>query len=142
MKNIITRDVVARVGLYLGECSQKVICRYLGITTVALSQNIERPFSEILENKVGKRLDSLLFLLECIKKDETLDSGTVHRLLTLPAFPDKEGWKIDVVSAIHEDYEKAMLVEIFQRAVDMLRRPVDKVPVTDGLYSSIHALEA
>lgn len=135
----LTKDVVERIQSYLGNCSQKVICRYIGVTTVALSQNIEKEFSAILDNKVGRRLDVLLYVLECAKKDATLESGILHRLLTLPAFEDREGWKIDVVTAIHQDDRKEMLVEIFQRAVQQLRKPVDKNPVSDGLYKAIHA---
>ncbi len=142
MKSPTTRVVVERVQSYLGDCSQKVICRYLGVTPVALSQNIERPFNEILDNKVGSRLNALLFLLECAKKDETLEAPILHRLLTLPAFPTKEGWDLDVVSALHEDYPHKVLVEVFQRAVDVLRKPVDQTPVRDGLYNEIHAARA
>lgn len=142
MKSLTTRVVVERVQSYLGDCSQKVICRYLGVTPVALSQNIERPFNEILDNKVGSRLNALLFLLECVKKDETLEAPILHRLLTLPAFPAKDGWDLDVVSALHEDYPPKVLVEVFQRAVDALRKPVEPTPVRDGLYNEIHALRA
>lgn len=142
MTSPTTRVVVERVQGYLGNCSQKVICRYLGVTPVALSQNIERPFSEILDNKVGSRLNALLYLLECVKKDETLEAPTLHRLLTLPAFPTKDGWDLDVVSALHEGYPPKLLVEVFQRAVDALRKPVDSTPVRDGLYNAIHAVRA
>jgi hypothetical protein len=142
MKVLTTRVVVERIQSYLGDCSQKVICRYLGVTTVALSQNIERPFAEILENKVGSRLNALLFLLECVKKDETLDAPILHRLLTLPAYASKDGWEIDAVSAIHEDCPPEMLVEIFLRAIETLRKPVDQTPVRNGLYNEIHARRA
>lgn len=142
MRNVTTREVVDRISQLLGDSSQKVIARYIGVTTVALSQNIERPFAEIIENKVGSRLDSLLFLLECVKNDESLDVAIIHRLLTLPAFKGRDGWKLDVISAIHEDADKLMLIEIFQHAVNVIRKPVDKVPVSGSLYSEIHALEA
>ena len=141
MKGILTRDVVDRISLLLGGSSHKVIARYIGVTTVALSQNIERPFSEILDNKVGKRLDSLLYLLECVKKDESLDVSIIHRLLTLPAYKGKDGWKLDVVSAIHEEADKEMLVEMFLAAVSAIRKPVDKAPVRGSLYDEIHAAE-
>ena len=139
MKAASTRDVVERINQYLGGTSQKVLCRYIGVTPVALAQNIEKDFASILDNKVGRRLDALLFLLECAKKDETLEAGTLHRLITMPAFLRKDGWKIDVATAIHEDDPKEMLVEIFQKAVDQLRKPMDKQPVADGLYQIIHA---
>lgn len=139
MKKIMTREVVDTVSNYLGGCPDKVISRYIGVSAVWLSKNIEKPFSEILENKVGKRLDALLYLLECARKDETIDASNIHRLLTLPAFVDKDGWKVDVVSAIHAEYDKGMLIEIFQRALESLRKPLDKVPVADGLYNAIHA---
>lgn len=137
MKTIYTRDVADNLTTFL-ECPQKVLCRYLGVTPVALSQNIERPFKEILENKVGKRLDNLLFLVDCIKKDSTLDASIIHRVLVMPSHQGKDGWKIDVVSAIHEDYDKEMLVEIFFHALATLRGQFDKKPVRDGLYESIH----
>lgn len=139
MKDIFTRSVVNRISNLLGDCSQKVICRYIGVTTVALSQNIDRPFSEILNNKVGSRLDSLLYLLECTKKDESLDVSITHRLLTLPAYKEKDGWKIDVVSAIHQDADKTYLLEIFNCAVSILRKPVDSAPAKGSLYAEIHA---
>jgi hypothetical protein len=139
MNTVTTRNVVEKICQYLGDCSQRVLCRYLGVTTVALSQNIERQFSEIIDNRVGKRLDALLYLLECVKKDETLEPSTLHRLITLPSYPDKSGWKIDVASAIHEEYAKEVIVEVFLRALEQLRRPVDKNPVERGLYQAIHA---
>jgi hypothetical protein len=142
MKNVLTREVVDRIRLLLGDSSHKIIARYIGVSTVALSQNIERPFKEILDNKVGKRLDSLLFLLECVRNDESLDIPIIHRLLTLPAFKDKDGWKVDVVSAIHEEYDKSMLIEVFQKAIEVLRKPVEKTPVKNSLYSEIHVMEA
>ena len=142
MKNVTTREVVDRISQLLGGSSQKLIARYIGVTTVALSQNIERPFAEIIDNKVGSRLDSLLFLLECVKNDESLDVAIIHRLLTLPAFKGRDGWKLDVISAIHEDADKLMLIEIFQHAVNSIRKPVDKVPVSGSLYSEIHKIAA
>ncbi|MEK6625227.1 MAG: hypothetical protein AABY86_09680 [Bdellovibrionota bacterium] len=138
MKKITTRDVVNKVCHYLGDCSQKVVCRYLGVTPVALSQNIERNFYEILDNRVGKRLDALLYLLECVKKDETLEPAMLHRLITLPAYKGKDSWKIDVATAIHEEHEKDMIIEVFLCALQQLRRPVDKKPVARGLYQDIH----
>ena len=142
MKTISTKAVVGRISHLLGDSSQKVICRYIGVTPVALSQNIERTFTDILANKVGSRLDSLLHLLECVKKDETLDAGTIHRLLTLPAYKGKDDWKIDVISAIQEDADKTMLHEIFMHALKVLRKPVEKEPAKDSLYSEIHSVEA
>lgn len=138
MRTPSTRDVVEKIQCYLGNCTQKVICRYLGVSNVALSQNIEREFATILDNKVGKRLDALLYVLECAKKDQSLEAGMLHRLLTLPAQKDRDGWKIDVISAIHQDDQKEMLVEIFQSALHQLRKTFDKAPVSGGLYSAIH----
>lgn len=140
MKKASTRDVVERISHYLGDCSQKVICRYIGVTQVALAQNIEKDFSLILDNKVGRRLDALLFLLECAKKDETLEPSILHRLITLPALTRNDGWQVDVATAIQEDDSKEVLVEIFQKAVEHLRKPLDKKPVEDGLYQAIHSV--
>jgi hypothetical protein len=142
MKNVSTREVVDRIRFLLGDSSHKFVARYIGVSTVALSQNIERPFKEILDNKVGKRLDSLLYLLECVQSDESLDTPIIHRLLTLPAFKAKDGWKVDVITAIHEEYDQPMLVEIFQKAIEVLRKPVEKIPVKNSLYSKIHVMEA
>lgn len=142
MKQAVTRDVVECIRRYLGGCSQKAVSRYIGVTDVALAQNIEKDFASILDNKVGRRLDALLYLLECAKKDETLEPSMLNRLLTLPAFKRNDGWLIDVVTAIQEDDQKEMLVEIFQKAVDQLRKPVDKKPVTNGLYEAIHSSKA
>jgi hypothetical protein len=139
MRDTPTRSVVNRISNLLGDCSQKVICRYIGVTPVALSQNIDRPFSEILNNKVGSRLDSLLYLLECSEIDKSLDVSIIHRLLTLPAYKEKDGWKIDVVSAIHQDADKKVLHEIFNHAVSILRKPVGSTPAKGSLYAEIHA---
>lgn len=138
MKDISTRAVVDRISHLLGDCSQKVVAHYIGVTTVALSQNIERPFAEILDNKVGSRLDSLLYVLECVTNDASLETGVIHRLLTLPAYKDKDGWKTDVISAIHEGADKNLLLEMFKHAVNTLRKPVDKLPSKGSLYSEIH----
>jgi hypothetical protein len=137
MENILTREVVANLTDFL-KCPQKILCRYLGISPVALSQNIEKPFKSILNNKVGKRLDTFLFLVDCIKKDSTLDAAIIHRVLTVPSYEMKDGWKIDAITALHDECDKEMLVEIFNSSLLTLRERFDKKPVRDGMYESIH----
>ncbi len=137
MKSILTRDVVANLKDFL-KCPQKVLCDYLGISQVALSQNIERPFKLILENKVGKRLNTFLFLIDCIKKDSTLDAATIHRVLALPSYEMKDGWKIDAITALHDDCNEEILVEIFNMSLMVLRARFDKKPIYDGMYKTIH----
>ena len=135
---VLTKDVVSAIQGYLGDCSQKVVCRYLGVTTVAMSQNILTSFSDILDNKVGRRLDVLLYVLESAKNDATLESSALHRLLTLPSLTDESGWEIDVVSAIHNDASKEMALKIFNESIRMTRKPVDNGPVVTGLYNLVH----
>lgn len=127
MKKTLTKDVIAKIQNYLGGCSQKVICRYLGVSTQTLSQNIEKDFSKIADSEIGKRLDTFLHLLEFTKSDAALSPGVLHRLLTLPAY-EYQGWKIDVVSAIHSGVGKEKALKIFKQAVDVLQRPIDKQP--------------
>jgi len=67
-----------------------------------------------------------------------LDAGIVHRALSLPAL-EKDGWKIDAISALHEDCSKELLVEIFKKALDIMRERFDRSPIQHGMYESIHS---
>jgi hypothetical protein len=134
----MTRQIEDQVQQYLG-CSQKVLAKYLGVSPQALIQNREKSFSSIIDNPVGKRLDLLLYLLECAFQDQTIDSTNIHKILAHPAFKDKHGWKIDCLSAIHEEYDKFVLFEVFQKALEELRSKLDKLPKKNGLYNQIHS---
>lgn len=117
---IITADIENRLEKYL-KCSQKVLCRYLGVSPQALIENHEKPFQEIIHNKVGKRLNLLHFVIECAEKDKTIDSNNIHRILIHPAFKDKHGWKVDCITAIHEEYDREVLFEVFLKSLEDLR---------------------
>lgn len=138
MAHIMTFEIEARIKDYL-KCSQKVLCRYLGVSPQAIIENSERPFKDIMSNKVGKRLDLLLYLVECAQKDQTLGSHNIHKILIHPSFLDKDGWKVDCVTAIQEEYDREVLFEVFQKSLQSLRSKLDRNPVDDGLYSRIHA---
>ena len=138
MQKIMTNQIELRIEQYL-DCSQKVLCRYLGVSPQALIENCEKPINDILNNKVGKRLDLLLYLIECAQKDATIDSSNIHKILIHQAFKGKDGWKVDCITAIHEEYDKEVLFEVFQKSLEDLRSKFDKTPVTNGLYHAIHS---
>lgn len=135
---IITAEIENRLEKYL-QCSQKVLCRYLGVSPQALIENNEKPFKEIINNKVGKRLDLLLYLIECAEKDQTIDAKNIHRILIHPSFKDKHGWKVDCITAIHEEYDREVLFEVFLKSLEDLRSKFDRKPIENGLYMKIHA---
>lgn len=117
---IITADIENRLEKYL-KCSQKVLCRYLGVSPQALIENHEKPFQAIQGHKVGRRLTLLNYVIDVAERDKTIDSSNIHRILIHPAFKDKHGWKVDCITAIHEEYDRDVLYEVFLKALEDLR---------------------
>src|SRR3972149_3689483 len=98
--NLKVRQIVDALTRRL-DCTQKVICSFLGVTETALSTSMDRRISEISDNKVGKRLLSLLYVVETLARDESLTAMVIKKVLVAPYFRQEDGSYLDVVSAIH-----------------------------------------
>ena len=83
------------------DCTQKVLCSFLGVTETALSTSMDKLISDAGDNKVGKRLLSLLYVVETLARDESLTATIIKKVLVAPYFRQEDGSYLDVVSAIH-----------------------------------------
>lgn len=120
------------------ECTQKVICSFIGITETSLSTSVERPFSETSENKVGKRLMSLLYVVETLARDESLSAPVIKKVIVTPCYRQEDGTYLDVVSAIHlGTIRNDLLTPIADAALKHFRNSyeAEKWPIADGLYN-------
>ena len=119
---MITREVVNQI-LDKLNCSQKSLASFLGVTQTALSMNVEKPFSEIRDNKVGKRLLSLLYVVEILSKDQSLTPEVIAKIIVSPSYPMNDGSYLDVVTAIQRgDIRDEFLIEIANKALVSLTK--------------------
>jgi len=128
----IVEDLTRRL-----ECTQKVLCSFLGVTETALSTSMDKPFSEASDNKVGKRLSSLLYVTETLARDESLTSVIIKKVLVTPCYRREDGSYLDVISAIHMgNIQNDFLPLIADAALKHFRKnyEAEKCPIEDGLY--------
>lgn len=135
-QNLKVKDIVDALVARL-DCTQKVIASFAGVTQTTLSTEIDRPFSEVKENKLGKRLMSLLYVVETLSRDQTLNAPIIKKVLVTPASPDENGGYWDVISAIHSGtVQNDLLTLIADVALKHLRKNYEseKRPSTNALY--------
>lgn len=136
MPKLYTKDIVDNLSNIL-KCKKKVLSSYLGVTPTTLSMNSDKPFSEVKNNKLGKRLLSLLYVASSLEKDKSITPEVMRHILVLPKYRSKEGRFLDVVTAIHDgDYSDELLVEIATAALKNLREKFEKdhTPTQGGIY--------
>lgn len=120
------------------ECTQKVIASFMGISETALSTSLDNPIAEIRENKVGKRLLSLCYIVETLARDESLTPSVIKKILVAPYYPREDGTYLDVVTAIHlGTIQNDLLTPIADAALKHFRNNYEseKLPVANGLYN-------
>lgn len=135
--NLKVRQIVDALTRRL-DCTQKVICSFLGVTETALSTSMDRRISEISDNKVGKRLLSLLYVVETLARDESLTAMVIKKVLVAPYFRQEDGSYLDVVAAIHlGNIQNDLLTPIADAALKHFRKSYEeeKWPIEDGLYN-------
>lgn len=135
--NLKVRQIVDALTRRL-DCTQKVICSFLGVTETALSTSMDRRISEISDNKVGKRLLSLLYVVETLARDASLTAMVIKKVLVAPYFRQEDGSYLDVVSAIHlGNIQNDLLTPIADAALKHFRKSYEeeKWPIEDGLYN-------
>ncbi|EQC45007.1 hypothetical protein M899_0567 [Bacteriovorax sp. BSW11_IV] len=136
MQQLLTKTIVDNLADKL-KCKKKVLSSYLGVTPTTLSMNIEKPFAEVKDNKFGKRLLSLLYVVDAIGKDLSLSPDVMRHILVMPKYRTKEGMFLDVVSAIHYgEFNDEFLVEVAKAALHSLREKFDRdnTPAKNSLY--------
>lgn len=136
MHKIMTKEIVDNLADKL-KCKKKVLSSYLGVTPTTLSMNIEKPFSDVKDNKLGKRLLSLLYVVGALENDRSITPEVMRHILILPKYRSKEGIFLDVVTAIHNgDYSDELLVEIAAAALKSLREKFEKdhTPARESIY--------
>jgi len=139
MQTLLTRDIVDKLSDKL-KCKKKVLSSFLGVTPTTLSTNIEKPFSEVKDNKFGKRLVSLLYVCEAFEKDLSIAPEVLRHILVTPKYRSKSGIFLDVISALHSDeYNVEFLVEVAKTALDNLRKKFeeDNTPSKNSLYRQV-----
>jgi len=120
------------------DCTQKTICSLAGVTQTSLSTSIEKPYVEVRDKKVAKRLMSLLYVIETLKRDQSLNAPLILKVLSTPCYRMEDGTFLDVVSAIHSGkFNHEFLVHVADAALAKFRKGYqeEKRPVTNGLYN-------
>jgi hypothetical protein len=112
-----THDILERIKADLGGCSNKVICRYLGVKQANLIDHLEEDFDSTASSVVGQRLRALAFVLKIAKQCGVTGPGALHRTLNLPALEIKDGWKIGVIEGIQNDASSENLIKILKNAL-------------------------
>jgi hypothetical protein len=141
-KSFTVAQVVDRISECLGNCSQKVISSLIAVSETALSQARKRAVDDPTDRKVGSRLMSLLYVVETLTKDETLNADAILKVLVTPCSPQENGSYLDVASAIQlGTVSNAQLLDIADAALKHLRSryEADKRPADDGLYNQANA---
>ena len=136
-KPLTVGQIVDRVSECLGNCSQKAVASLIAVSETALSQARKRPLEAATEHKVGSRLMSLLYVVETLTKDETLNPAAMFKVLVTPCAPQENGSYLDTASAIQLGTSNDQLLDIADAALKHLRSryEADKRPVDDGLYN-------
>ncbi len=119
------------------DCSQKTLCSLIGVTQTALSTSVEKPFNDA-SGKVGKRLLALLYVVETLKKDQSLNASLMMKVLVTPCYPLADGTFLDVASAIHEGTNRnEFLIDVADAALKFLRSKYEKEkwPIENGIYN-------
>ena len=120
------------------DCTQKVLCSFIGVTETSLSTSMDREFSEVSENKVGKRLMSLLYVVETLARDLSLTSLIIKKVLVTPCYRKEDGTFLDVASAIQMgNIQNDLLTPIADAALKHFRKSYEseKWPIAEGLYN-------
>lgn len=133
MSELMTVQIVDRLKDALS-CNKKNLATLLNVTQQTLSNNIETPWSSIKDQKFGKNLLTLLFVVDSLSKDKTLDSKSIHKILYTARYPLEDGNIVDVVTGIRLGLSRELLVEIADKAVSHLRKSYDKRPGEESLY--------
>ena len=131
----LVRDIVSTL-----DCTQKNICSLIGVTETTLSTSMEKTFRDVADNKVGKRLLSLLYVVNTLKQDEILTAPLMLKILVTPAYEMEDGTYLDVASAIHAgEYHNELLVHIADAAIKKMRSryEAEKRPARSSLYSKL-----
>ena len=128
IKSLTAGQVVDRISECLGNCSQKVISSLIAVSETALSQARKRALEAATEHKVGSRLMSLLYVVETLTKDETLNPDAILKVLVTPCAPLENGSYLDVSSAIQlGTISHAQLLDIADAALKHLRSRYEAV---------------
>ncbi len=138
--NLKVGQVVDRISGYLGDCSQKAISSLIAVSETALSQARGRSLEEATEHKVGKRLMSLLYVVETLARDETLNSTAIFKVLVTPCYPQDDGSYLDVASAIqigtHPNERLTQIADVTLKHFRS-RYEAEKWPIENGLYNQV-----
>lgn len=144
---ILVEDVVAQIRNII-DCSQKLMCSLMGVTETTLTTSLKKSFEDVADNKLGRRIYALLYVVETLKKDPTLNSEQIIKVLNTAAYQVEDGTYVDVVSLINSDKfvaDKTFLINVADEALKFLRKKYEanKRPIEGGLSAKIaHQLEA
>jgi hypothetical protein len=140
-KSVNVEQVVDRISKYL-ECSHKFIASLIAVSGTALSQARSRALDDPSDRKVGSRLLNLLYVVESLTKDPTLNAAAISKVLVTPCAPQEDGSFLDVASAIQlGTFDPPRLLGIADAALKHLRSRYesDKRPADDSLYNQANA---
>jgi hypothetical protein len=133
MSELMTIEMVDKLKNVLS-CNKKNLAVLLNVTQQTLSNNIEQPWAVVKDQKFGKNLLALLYVVEALSKDKSLDAQTIHMILHTPKYMMADGNIIDVATGIKLGLSKEMLAEVADKTVTYLRKNYDKRPSSESLY--------
>lgn len=140
-KSLTVGQVVDRISECLA-CSQKAVASLIAVSGTALSQARPRSLDDAADHKVGSRLLSLLYVVESLTKDQTLNADAIQKVLVAACAPQEDGSYLDVASAIQlGTLSPHQLLGIADAALKHLRSryEADKRPADDSLYNQARA---
>lgn len=133
MSELMTFEMVDKLKNALS-CNKKNLAVLLNVTQQTLSNNIEQPWSAVKDQKFGKNLLALLYVVEALANDKSLDAQTIHMILHTPKYMMADGNIIDVATGIKLGLSKELLAEVADKTVTYLRKNYDKRPNRESLY--------
>lgn len=133
MSELMTVEMVDKLKNSLS-CSEKNLAVLLNVTQQTLSNNIEQPWTAVKDQEFGKNILALLYVVEALSKDKSLDAQTIHMILHTPKYMIADGNIIDVATGIKLGLSKELLAEVADKTVTYLRKNYDKRPSSESLY--------
>ncbi|HAZ13271.1 MAG: hypothetical protein A2X86_08085 [Bdellovibrionales bacterium GWA2_49_15] len=115
--------------------SQKSIASHIGVSETRLSQLLDRPFAEIRDGKIGKRLGALYSVVKALLKHEPLLADSPKAIaysLTTPVVEDLnfEGFKLSCLMLIQQGtVDPTVLFPIAQKALETYKSGCEKHPI-------------
>ena len=136
METTVIRDYISGIRAGLG-CSQRIVANLLGVDPHTISNNNERPISEVTD-RLRTRVEALYYVV--VKHLATVSPAARYRIINAHVAKDLEGNIDSVVSALQQDkYKLETLCHIAVMSWNALRADEikDSLQVSDETQLSL-----